>query len=227
MENSTEHNRKQLYKQQSELREIMMNSNRYNDAMDLFYKQHAQLHSGNVTQNKFWSFADAVLGDLPEEKFRQIPKNNNHSIAWCIWHIARIEDATMNLLVAEEPQVIRQNNWLEKMNVNVENTGNGMSDVDIKQLSSKINSEALLAYRVVVGQKTREIVGSLTAEKITQKVEKERIENLLSEDVLLEDATGLANYWGNRSIAGLLLMPATRHNLSHLNEVMRLRKKHR
>ena len=33
----------------------------------------------------------------------------------------------------------------------------------------------------------------------------------------------LVEYWGTRTLAGLILMPATRHPLVHLNEAMRIK----
>jgi hypothetical protein len=45
------------------------------------------------------------------------------------------------------------------------------------------------------------------------------------ERAVLEAASDITDYWGKRTIAGLLLMPATRHNLVHLNEALRLKQK--
>jgi hypothetical protein len=42
---------------------------------------------------------------------------------------------------------------------------------------------------------------------------------------LVESAHGIAEYWSKRDIAGLLLMPATRHNLVHLNEALNLKRR--
>jgi hypothetical protein len=42
---------------------------------------------------------------------------------------------------------------------------------------------------------------------------------------VVEAAAGLLDYWGRRTIAGLLLMPATRHNIVHLNEAARIKQK--
>jgi hypothetical protein len=47
----------------------------------------------------------------------------------------------------------------------------------------------------------------------------------MDEGAVVEAAQGLIDYWGRRNIAGLLLMPATRHNFIHLNEALRI--KHR
>ncbi len=37
----------------------------------------------------------------------------------------------------------------------------------------------------------------------------------------------LIDYWGNRTFAGLLLMPPTRHNMVHLNEAYRIKNRRR
>ena len=47
----------------------------------------------------------------------------------------------------------------------------------------------------------------------------------MAEGAVLEVASDLIDYWAKRTIAGLLLMPATRHNLVHLNEALRLKQK--
>jgi len=64
------------------------------EVIQFFINQHATLHSCTISQTDTWSFEDAVLDNISEDTFRRIPKNREHSIAWCIWHIARIEDIT-------------------------------------------------------------------------------------------------------------------------------------
>jgi hypothetical protein len=62
---------------------------------------HAMLHSGKITQAGTWSFEDVILNDMVEDQIRRIPRHCDHSIVWILWHIARIEDLTINLLVSE------------------------------------------------------------------------------------------------------------------------------
>jgi hypothetical protein len=45
----------------------------------------------------------------------------------------------------------------------------------------------------------------------------------MTSGALVEAATGIKEYWGKRDIAGLLLMPASRHILVHLNEALTLK----
>jgi hypothetical protein len=111
------------------------------------------------------------------------------------------------------------------MKISVRNTGNAMDEAGVAKLSARINIEALRSYRLAVGRRTREIVRQLQAEDLKQKVDPSRLQQVMDEGAVVEAAQGLIDYWGRRNIAGLLLMPATRHNFIHLNEALRI--KHR
>ena len=52
-----------------------------------------------------------------------------------------------------------------------------------------------------------------------------RLQQVMAEGAIVEAASGIADYWGKRTIAGLLLMPPTRHNFVHLNEALRIKYK--
>ena len=218
-----ETNRKMCLKQQSELRKIMAAADKHQQAIALFLKQHAMLHSAKMNPTSFWSYEDAILEDMTDEQLRRIPKNCEHSVVWCLWHIARIEDVAMNLLVAGSPQVQNQGGWLESMKITWQHTGNAMKVTEVADLSPKIDIEALRDYRLVVGRRTREIVKPLQPEELRRKVEPSRIQQVLDEGAVVEQARGIADYWGRRNIAGLLLMPASRHLLVHLNEALNLK----
>ena len=223
---SVESYRKLCLKQQTELRKIMTSSNQHTEAMQLFFSQHAMLHSAKMAQAEPWSFEDEVLDDLSAEQILRIPSNCDHSIAWNIWHIARIEDVAMNLLVAGSPQVFNQVNWRERMKINVRDTGNAMGPNGVEALSAMIDIESLRDYRAAVGRQTRGIVANIRPEGLKMKVEPSRLQRVRDEGAVVEAASDLVDYWGRRDIAGLLLMPATRHSLVHLNESLKLKSKH-
>lgn len=223
--NTAEYYRKLCLKQQSELRLILMDLSLYDQAMALFLSQHAMLHSAKMAHTELWSFEDEVLDDLPEALVRRIPQGGEHSIAWLIWHMARCEDVTMNLLVAGSPQTLLQDKWLEQMKINVCDTGNAMVDEEIMNFSLAIDLGALRAYRLAVGRRTQEIVKELQPVDLMKKVDPVRLQRVLDEGAVADEARGIVDYWGGRKIAGLLLMPATRHNLIHLNEGLKLKRK--
>ena len=66
------------------------------------------LHSIKVDQSGSWSFEKEILNDMTEDQHWRIPQHCEHSVVWCIWYIARIEDVAMNMLIADSPQVLQQ-----------------------------------------------------------------------------------------------------------------------
>lgn len=222
---SVESHRKICLKRQTELRRIMMSWKQHDQAVQLFLSQHAMLHSQKMAQTETWSFEDEVLNDMSEEQIRRIPQGSEHSVAWLMWHMARCEDITMNLLVAGTPQILNQNDWLKQMGVTVCDTGNAMSQAAITDFSNTINIEALRNYRTAVGRRTQEIVKQLQLADLKRKIEPAHIRQVMREEAVVEAARGIADYWGKRNVAGLLLMPATRHNLIHLNEALQIKRK--
>ena len=146
-----------------------------------------------------------------------------HSIAWILLHLARIEDTTMNMLVAGTEQLFTKDGWGKKMNVDIVHSANKMSEAGVASLSGKINVKALRAYRVAVGKRTREIVQKLKAENFKTKVDPIRIQKVMEANAVVPEAMEIINYWSSKTIAGLLLMPATRHCILHLNEAERLK----
>jgi hypothetical protein len=217
--------KKALNIQQTKLREILMSHKHHDKALELFMAQHAAMHSAEVSGGAAWSYPDALLKDLTYAQLREIPRKKEHSIAWVLWHIARIEDVTMNMLVAGEDQLLKRDGWSEKLGIEAGDTGNGMDAAMIAAVSEKIDVEALRAYRNAVGRRTRDIVRSLTVEDLKVKTDPARLTWVMGEEAVLEEGRGVVEYWGKRKIEGLLLMPPTRHLLVHLNEIYELRKR--
>ncbi len=75
---------------------------------------------------------------------------------------------------------------------------------------------------MTVGRRTREIVKKLNPDDLKKKVDANRLQRVMDEGALVEEAVEIKEYWSRRNIAGLLLMPPTRHSLIHLNEAARL-----
>jgi len=217
--------RKICLKRQTELRAIMRDSDQYNQALRLFLSQHAMLHSKKVDPSGPGSFEDEVLDDLPEEQVRSIPEGYEHSAAWLVWHMARCEDLTMNLLVAGTSQILSQEGWLERIQSPVRDTGNAMDEAAVTNFSKAVDIQALRAYRLAVGLRTREIVQGLQPGDLKRKVEPARVQQVRDEGGVVAAAESILEYWSRRDVAGLLLMPATRHNLIHLTEALQLKRK--
>ena len=79
--------------------------------------------------------------------------SKDETIAWALWHIARLEDLTMNLLVSGGEQVWNRE-WARCLGTAVADTGNAMSDDQIMELSKALRPAELLQYRSAVGRRT-------------------------------------------------------------------------
>ena len=198
---------------------------RHTEAIQAFLTQHAQVHASAVADGTTWSFEDEILDDITPEAIRRIPNNCEHSVAWTIWHLARIEDVTMNLLVAGAPQLAVEEGWFERLGTPLRHTGNAMDVPAVAAFSAEIDLDALRAYRQAVGRRTRAIVQALSAADVQRKVDPTRVQRILDEGAVLEEARGVTEYWSKRNIAGLLLMPPTRHCFVHLNEALKLKER--
>ena len=215
-------NRKQWNARQKQLKVFLGDSKRFHQAVELLLEQHAMVHTEKIVTPGLWSFEDALFDDATDEMVRNIFKGTDYSIAWRIWHIARIEDMTMNILVAGESQVLGTGDWLRRMNAGAKDSGNAMDRTEVAAFSNNINIVEMRAYRLAGGQKTREIIQRLTPTDMARKTDSRRLQRILDEGAVVPQARGLIDYWGGRTIAGLMLMPATRHNLVHLNESFRI-----
>ena len=220
--------RKVWNEKHKELTAMIGKSNEHQGAVELFLIQHGILYSSQMGNMDRATYEDELLEGIEEVTFRRCPvpcTDTKNSIAWHLWHIARVEDITMNILVAGSEQVLYSDNWLQKMNTWFTHSGNNMSEADIASLSSCINIDSLLAYRIAVGQQTRRIISSLQPGGFNEKVQPGRIKRLFDENAVTQEAKWLADYWSNKSIAGLVLMPATRHNFLHMNKCIRIKHK--
>jgi hypothetical protein len=209
---------------QKKLRLLLSTSGDCKAAIALFMDQHSAVHSSQISQNGSWSFSDEVLHGLEDRYLRCIPPGSEHSILWVFWHLARIEDVTMNLLVAGLPQLFLDKKWYKHFTSISSDTGNALDPFQILSLSQRIDISVLLVYRDEVGLRTRSIVNDIKAEDIQKSVPASRLEQVMTDGAVDESTRYLVNYWGSRNIAGLLLMPPTRHNFLHLNEASRIRK---
>lgn len=194
-------------------------------AIKSFLAQHAMVHSAKMARMGLWSFEDEVLSDISEDQIRCIPPGGEHSIAWILFHLARIEDITMNMLVAGTPQLFQKENWARKLNAPIFHSANKMDGVEVAAMSAQIDIPALRAYRQSVARRTRQIVKKLKPEELRHRVAASRLQKVMDEGALLPEAIEVLNYWSKRTIAGLLLMPPTRHSFLHLNEALRIKRK--
>jgi hypothetical protein len=129
------------------------------------------------------------------------------------------------MLIANATQLYTFGNWARKLKSTIPHSANKMDNEAVAQLTEQLDIPALHEYRLAVGRRTREIVKRIRLEELNQKVDPNRLQKVLDSGAVTSEAMEIINYWSMRTIAGLLLMPPTRHNFLHLNEAMRVKNK--
>lgn len=217
--------RKQWNENQQRLKKCLTHKEDHAKAIDYFLQQHASVHSVAAVNGTGWSFEDEVWQGLSDDQARCIPQGADHSIGWLVWHTTRCEDITFNLLAAGESQVLTSGGWLEKTGAPWPDTGNSHTPEQIYHFSHKIDIAALRQYRAAVAQRTRQIVSHLPQGDILRTIQPDRLQRILDEGAVTPEAKGMVEYWGAHRVAGLLLMPGTRHHIVHWNESLKIKRR--
>lgn len=207
-----------LSEQHKELSRIIRKAEELERSKSLFLEIHARLNA-SVVSGTGSNEVDTLLCDLNRNEYAIMPTSKDETIAWVLWHIARIEDLTMNVLVAGEEQVFNQS-WKERLSVEITDTGNALSDEEIMELSRNLNIDELICYRNAVAGKTRETIRHLNAADFRREVRPGDLERIMAMGGVTqqEDSMWLLEFWGKKDVAGILLMPPTRHVMLHLND---------
>ena len=207
------------------LRKLIRSPKTFDSAIELALDIHAIPHTSKVSSCGVPTLCDDLLDGLTNEDYCIMPGEKFETIAWHLWHITRIEDLTGNLLIAEQAQIF-SDEWMTRLNVTVRDTGNAMTDEQIIDLSERVDKQELINYRNAVGRQTRKILKSLTPNDLKRKPGAEYLARLVSEGGLVESKNSiwLKDFWGGYTVAGLILLPLTRHQMMHLPDSIAIKR---
>ena len=181
------------------------------DALSFFLVRYADLHGRII---------DDLLGRLSEEQLRRRPHPNVNTIAWLLWHTARIEDVGVNRVIADRPQVLDDEGWLGRMKIARRDVGTGMDDAEVDDLSARIDLGALRGYWDAVTRRTLAVVETLRGQDLEPPVTTDRVMRVAFEEgAVAQKAAWLAEFWGaGRSRAWVLSQTPLLHVAGHYYE---------
>jgi hypothetical protein len=130
----------------------------------------------------FW--LGVVWEAVSEELMRQRPHPRVNSIAWNLWHIARVEDAGINRFVTDRPQILDEENWMQKMHIPWRHHGSEMTFPEVDELNEWIDIPALCDYANAVHKRTLEVVELLNLDNLSAIVQPERIRTIIVDEGL-------------------------------------------
>jgi hypothetical protein len=180
------------------------------DAIGFLLLRYGDLHGSQI---------DGLFSRLPEPHLRARPHPGVNTVAWLLWHSARIEDVALNRFLADRPQVLDAG-WFEGLGVPRRDVGTGMKNAEVDELSARIDLHALKGYWDAVTARTLEVIETLRGSDLEALVPAERVRSVvLSEGVVAPGAEWLTEFWaGGRSRAWVLAQTALLHPNGHYYE---------
>ena len=179
------------------------------DAIGFFLTRYQETHGGLV---------DGLFSQLSEAQLRGRAHPSVNTVAWLLWHSARIEDVALNRFLCDSPQVLED--WRDRLRTPRRDVGTGMSDPEVDELSARVDLEALKGYWDAVTDRTLALVESLRAGDLEEPVAGDRVRSVVrAEGVVASGAEWLTDFWaGGRSRAWMLAQTALLHPYGHYYE---------
>jgi uncharacterized damage-inducible protein DinB len=191
-----------------------MNFRSWSENMDfpqLFLQRHAVLYDFYL--ESFWKV-------ISEDLMRQRPHPGVNSIAWILWHMTRVEDSGLNRFVADRPQVLDDEPWMQRMNAPWRHNGGGMNFEEVDALSQRVDLPALHEYSRAVQRRTHEIVDQIDQVDLGETLQAERASKILIDEGLgHSNAADLAKWYTGWSKGRSLMTFGLTHPNQHVGEM--------
>jgi hypothetical protein len=179
---------------------------------------HAQIPSGDDSD---FHLPDILIANMSEEQLRLTPRDDQNSVVWLLWHIARCEDVVGGAILSRAGQVLDER-WAVEMGVARRDIGTGMTPSEVRDLSQRIDIGALLEYRSAVGRRTRELVEHLDDRALDEPVTAGDVSAVRALGTFGPHAGWVGDLWQTKP-KGWFLWLATGHCYQHLGEAFTLR----
>lgn len=188
------------------------------NTLELFLLDHARVHAASLTNNAGGlSVAELAARNLSDDQWRLRPHGLN-SLAWIFWHIARCEDAAVNIMVADRPQVFDEEPWANRLGIHRPDVGTEMTLAEVEDFSRVVNVSAIRDYRNAVGSRTRDIAKSLHADELNEVPPAERLDQIRGQSVLIPKAEWVLKIWEGKTAGWFLAWLAAGHSYMHLGQ---------
>jgi hypothetical protein len=178
------------------------------DALQFFWLRYPQPHAPDRPERR-----------LVEADVRARPAGLN-SVAWLVWHTARIEDVCVNRFVVDQRQVLDDGDWAARMGVPRRDIGVGMTSPEVDDLSARVDVPALWGYWDAVGAQTTRALGGLLSEHLDLPIDREHLRRVVAEESILRpDMARVEDFFARWPCRGAGLAFVLTHNWGHLNDI--------
>lgn len=177
------------------------------DATEMFSIRHRRMHS----------HVDRLSEGLHPEQIRARVHPMVNPLAWLLWHMARAEDSAVNLLIVDGTQVL-DDAWSGRLNVARRDVGTGMTADEVDELSAQVHLPSLLTYWRAVGERTADVVDSLSPADLDEIVGVDRVHRFVTQTTAQPARAGLERLWQDTTRGHFLVWLPLTHNAEHIGQ---------
>lgn len=171
----------------------------------------------HVLYNGYYSL---IWNGLTYDQMRVQPHPKVNTIVWNLWHLARVEDSGINRFVADNRQVMDDEDWNTKVGLSTRYQGTGMSIEEMLDLSNSIDIDALKGYQDAIYQRTCAVVDSLPEDSLGEIVSDERLHAVLvQEELASPNAYWLTQIYSGWTKGLCLNHFGIAHHLEHIGKI--------
>jgi uncharacterized damage-inducible protein DinB len=132
---------------------------------------------------------------LDDSQLHFVPEGQSHSIAWIMWHAARIEDLFINQLFQGKPAEFDTGGWADKTGLPAKGFGTGQSTEEASAVRIA-DLNAFEDYRETIIQQAEDFFANLRDEELTREVKLGDRTEQLGESINLHLVTHLNGHRG-------------------------------
>jgi hypothetical protein len=184
------------------------------DARDWLLTDHRELRT---------FFERGVLRGLSPDQLRERPGDVGNSIAWCVWHLARVEDVVINTILRGEPQLLAREDWGPRMRVPDARVGTGFAAAEVDALSRAVDLDALDAYWRAVREATAAWLPGVPEAALDAVPDVRARLDAVAPIAPPAAQEGLIRFWSDRPAAFLARFPLVHHGYLHIGEMLAIR----
>ena len=177
------------------------------DATEMFLIRHRRMHA----------HVERLMEGLSEEQIRRRVHPMVNPLAWLLWHVARVEDSAVNLLIFEGSEVL-DDRWCARMNIDRRDAGTGMTMAEVVNLGMHVHLPSVMAYRRDVAERTVELVSSLRASDLDEVVTRERVHRFVARLATEPARASLEKLWQDTTTGHFLVWLPLTHNYEHIGQ---------
>lgn len=139
-------------------------------------------------------FRDARDGQT-DEQLHFVPAGESHSVAWVLWHAARIEDLFFQQIFQGKPELWAQGEWADKTGLPAKGFGTGQSTSEARAVRIR-DLSAFWQYQDAVYAATDAYLQTLTEADLAREVTLRDRQEDLGQSITLHVVTHLNGHRG-------------------------------